>query len=186
MDKERSVDYWANEGGKRIEFVALANGDVRINFNTSDGRTYESLTLASYRYASVVEAIGKFHKGNTMNNKELTELKKEFLEKFTHQNPVYSGLKSDATIGEVWNFFLPHLKSNDEIKREVGNIYGVPIKTFDPDNLLEEMKEAEDGTIFVIGENVIKHHEGSDTVEVVMCKVFKCKDETPNQKETNE
>lgn len=60
MDKERSIDFWANEGGKRVEFVALANGDVKINFNTSDGQTYESLTLASYRYDSAVTAIGKF------------------------------------------------------------------------------------------------------------------------------
>lgn len=85
MDKERSIDFWANEGGKRIEFVALANGDVKINFNTSDGQTYESLTLASYRYDSVVTAIGKFRtlirerrdiavsKGNTMNYKEKIE-----------------------------------------------------------------------------------------------------------------
>lgn len=58
--EKRSIDFWANEGGKRIEFVALANGDVKINFNTSDGQTYESLTLASYRYDSAVTAIGKF------------------------------------------------------------------------------------------------------------------------------
>lgn len=67
----------------------------------------------------------------------------------------------------------------DEIKREVGSIYGIPIKTFDPDNLLDEMKKAKDGTVFVIGENIIKHHEGEDTVEVVMCQVFRGKDETP-------
>lgn len=61
--------------------------------------------------------------------------------------------------------------------KKVGNIFGMPIETFDPDNLLEEMKKAKDGTSFVLGENVIKHHEGEDTMEVVMCKVFRGKDE---------
>ena len=127
MDKERSVDYWANEGGKRIEFVALANGDVRINFNTSDGRTYESLTLASYRYASVVEAIGKFHKGNTMNNKELTERVEDIKKKYIH----YSTSIGDSNIfymseddyrsfeRELTDLLAKAILSNDEIKREV-------------------------------------------------------------------
>ena len=127
MDKERSVDYWANEGGKRIEFVALANGDVRINFNTSDGRTYESLTLASYRYASVVEAIGKFHKGNTMNNKELTERVEDIKKKYIH----YSTSIGDSNIfymseddyrsfeRELTDLLAKAILSNDDIKREV-------------------------------------------------------------------
>lgn len=58
--KDNSIDFWANESGKRVEFVALSNGDVQINFNNSDGKTYESLTLASYRYDSAVKIIGKF------------------------------------------------------------------------------------------------------------------------------
>jgi len=58
--KDNSIDFWANESGKRVEFVALSNGDVQINFNNSDGKTYESLTLASYRYDSAVKIIGEF------------------------------------------------------------------------------------------------------------------------------
>lgn len=54
-----------------------------------------------------------------MNNKELTELKKEFealMDKFNY--PEY-GISLEEDREEIFDFFLPHLKSNDEIKREV-------------------------------------------------------------------
>lgn len=53
-----------------------------------------------------------------MNNKELTELKKEFealMDKFNY--PEY-GISLEEDREEIFDFFLPHLKSNDEIKRE--------------------------------------------------------------------
>jgi len=57
------------------------------------------------------------------------------------------------------------------------NIFDFPIKQFNPDKLLEEMLKAEEGTIFVLGENRIKHHEGDGTVELVMCRIYKGTDE---------
>ena len=67
-----------------------------------------------------------------MNNKELTELKKEFEQMFytevapsinPNAEPPYNAPQKvdvfwNKKPSEVWNFFLPHLKSNDEIKRE--------------------------------------------------------------------
>lgn len=55
-------------------------------------------------------------------------------------------------------------------------LYNLPIKTFDPDNLVEEMKNAKNGTMFVIGENRIEHHEGEDTVELVIATISRVKD----------
>lgn len=48
-----------------------------------------------------------------MNNKELTELKKIYFDRIEREQ--------FQALDEVWDFFLPHLKSNDEIKREVGH-----------------------------------------------------------------
>lgn len=61
-----------------------------------------------------------------MNNKELTELKKEFEGKFrdvklADRVETISVVDKDGNLvgkKEIWSFFLPHLKSNDEIKRE--------------------------------------------------------------------
>ena len=56
-----------------------------------------------------------------MNNKELTELKREFDKTFPYLFSSCDGREGyDAEVTQdVWNFFLPHLKSNDEIRREV-------------------------------------------------------------------
>lgn len=67
-----------------------------------------------------------------MNNKELTELKKEFEQMFytevapslnPNAEPPYNASQKvdvfwNKKPSEVWDFLLPHLKSNDEIKRE--------------------------------------------------------------------
>ena len=60
-----------------------------------------------------------------MNNKELTELKKieeikeEFIKEFVNNhNPDGWRWLRGIYIEDIWDFFLPHLKSNDEIKRE--------------------------------------------------------------------
>lgn len=60
-----------------------------------------------------------------MNNKELTELKKideikeEFIKEFVNNhNPYGWRWLRGIYIEDIWDFFLPHLKSNDEIKRE--------------------------------------------------------------------
>lgn len=50
-----------------------------------------------------------------MNNKELTELKKEFIE-VIRKNTSFDGLSLHTE--NVWKWLEPHLKSNDEIKRE--------------------------------------------------------------------
>lgn len=50
-----------------------------------------------------------------MNNKELTELKREFIE-VIRKNTSFDGLSLHTE--NVWKWLEPHLKSNDEIKRE--------------------------------------------------------------------
>lgn len=55
-----------------------------------------------------------------MNNKELTELKKEFYHRFEGANADirFNTVITTVICDMLWNFFLPHLKSNDEIKRK--------------------------------------------------------------------
>lgn len=55
-------------------------------------------------------------------------------------------------------------------------VFGTPIKPVPEEKMLEEMKVAKDGTIFILEENRIKHHEGDDSVEVVMAKIIRSKD----------
>lgn len=55
-----------------------------------------------------------------MNNKEFKELKKEFYHRFEGANADirFNTVITTVICDMLWNFFLPHLKSNDEIKRE--------------------------------------------------------------------
>lgn len=55
-------------------------------------------------------------------------------------------------------------------------IFNFPIKTFQPEDLLEEMLAAEEGTVFVLGEKTIPTHEGNDQVEVTFVQIKKAKD----------
>lgn len=55
-------------------------------------------------------------------------------------------------------------------------IFNFPIKTFEPENLLEEMLQAQEGTVFILGEKRIKHHEGDDTVELTIAQIKKARD----------
>jgi hypothetical protein len=49
-------EWWANEGGKKIRFVKLPNGDVEISFiNIENRAVLAKLTLASYRWKSTVD-----------------------------------------------------------------------------------------------------------------------------------
>lgn len=68
-----------------------------------------------------------------MNNKELTELKERFMSAYCEPNKLHHKWGDKLVDGEyyqyspddVWAWIeltvLPHLKSNDEIKREVGH-----------------------------------------------------------------
>ena len=51
------------------------------------------------------------------------------------------------------------------------------IRVFNPDTLLEDMLEAEEGTVFMLGEKRIKNHEGDDTVEMTFAQIYKAKDQ---------
>lgn len=55
-------------------------------------------------------------------------------------------------------------------------LFNFPVKTFDPNNLLEEMMESSEGTVFVLGQKVIKTHEGDDSVESVMAQIRRVND----------
>jgi hypothetical protein len=59
------------------------------------------------------------------------------------------------------------------MKTQTTKLFDFPIKTFDPKNLLEEMLNAEDGTVFVLGEKFIPQHEGDDICEITMVQVKK-------------
>jgi hypothetical protein len=71
-------------------------------------------------------------------------------------------------------------KCNPQIKDTVsipsGRLFDFPIRTFNPDNLLDEMLNAEEGTIFVLGEKAIKHTEGDDSVELTFVQIKKSED----------
>jgi predicted regulator of Ras-like GTPase activity (Roadblock/LC7/MglB family) len=55
-------------------------------------------------------------------------------------------------------------------------LYNLPIKTFNPDKLLKEMLNAEDGTVFVLGEKLVGEQIGDNTVELTMCQIKKVTD----------
>lgn len=57
-------------------------------------------------------------------------------------------------------------------------IFTSAVKVFNPDNLLQEMLDAEEGTVFVLGERRIKNHEGDDTVELTFAQIYKAKDKS--------
>lgn len=57
-------------------------------------------------------------------------------------------------------------------------LFDAPIKTFDPQTLLEEMLASQSGTVFVLGQKSIKHHEGDDTVELTIATIQRVKDES--------
>ena len=60
--------------------------------------------------------------------------------------------------------------------KEVGKIFGSSIQTFDPDNILEQMVEAQKGTVFVLGTRQI-HTEGEpkddNEVEITFAQIKK-------------
>ena len=51
-----------------------------------------------------------------------------------------------------------------------------PIKTFNEDNLLEEMLNSTDGTVFILGEKHIGNQIGDDTVELTIAQIKKVVD----------
>ena len=60
-----------------------------------------------------------------------------------------------------------------EIKEK--KLLGFPIRTFNPDKLLEEMLNADNGTIFLLGEKRIPQHEGDDLIELTLAEIKKSK-----------
>lgn len=54
-------------------------------------------------------------------------------------------------------------------------MFSFPMKTFDPDNLLNELLSAKEGTMFLLGENSVQHEEGDNTIELVWVKVIRTK-----------
>lgn len=54
------------------------------------------------------------------------------------------------------------------------------IKVFNPDTLLEDMLEAKEGTLFLLGEKRHPNHEGDDTIEHVFAQIIRTKD-TPHK-----
>jgi hypothetical protein len=58
-------------------------------------------------------------------------------------------------------------------------LFNMPLKTFNPDNLLEELLNAKDGDVFVLGETSIGEQIGDNRVELTIAQVKKVADE-PN------
>lgn len=59
------------------------------------------------------------------------------------------------------------------------SIFNMPIAVFNPDNLLQEMLDAKEGTVFLLGEKRTPNHEGDDTVEQTFVQIKRTKD-TPH------
>jgi hypothetical protein len=58
----------------------------------------------------------------------------------------------------------------------MSKLFNFPIKTFTPDNLMEEMLNAKDGEVFIIGEQTLINPEGRDTIEITMVQIRKIKE----------
>jgi len=58
-------------------------------------------------------------------------------------------------------------------------LFNMPLKTFDPQTLLEEMLASESNTVFVLGQETKINPEGDDTIELVIATIQRVKDE-PN------
>lgn len=50
------------------------------------------------------------------------------------------------------------------------------IKSFNPDNLLQDLLNADEGTVFILGDRHIKNPEGDDTVEMTFVQIQKVRD----------
>lgn len=50
------------------------------------------------------------------------------------------------------------------------------IKVWNPETVLQDMLDAKEGTIFVLGEKHIKHPEGDDTVEMTFVQIQRVRD----------
>lgn len=55
-------------------------------------------------------------------------------------------------------------------------VFGFPIKTFTDKNMRKKMMEAQEGTMFLIGENRYKFPEGEDQIELVWARIIKTRD----------
>lgn len=55
-------------------------------------------------------------------------------------------------------------------------LYDLPIKTFNPERLMEEIYNAKDGDVFVINEKHIPAPEGDDITELTIIQVKKVRD----------
>lgn len=71
---------------------------------------------------------------------------------------------------------MPTSNTKTEKKSQITCIYGFPIQTFDPENLLAEMLAAKDGTMFLLGEKRIKRQEGDDSLELTFAEIKKARD----------
>ena len=62
------------------------------------------------------------------------------------------------------------------MSKQVGKIFGMGIETFTPDNILEQMVESQEGTVFVLGTRRI-HTEGDpeddNEVEITFAQIKK-------------
>lgn len=68
------------------------------------------------------------------------------------------------------------MKTKKKSKKEViGDVYVEPITTFNLNNLIEKLRSAEDGTIFLLDEKYTKCHDGQYEATLTMCKVFRIK-----------
>lgn len=52
-------------------------------------------------------------------------------------------------------------------------MFNFPIKTFDQNNLLDEMMRAKEGEVFVLGEKITQNKEGDATVELTIVQIKK-------------
>jgi hypothetical protein len=85
---------------------------------------------------------------------------------------------SDETWSDILN---SSVREGEKMLRDMqdatrGSSLFPKIAVFNPDNLLEDMLVAKSGTVFMLGENRVKHHEGDDTVEMTFAVIQRTTD----------
>lgn len=58
----------------------------------------------------------------------------------------------------------------------MSKLFDIPLAVFDPDNLLEQMKNAKDGDVFVIDQKNTPNPEGDDSVELTIAQIKRVRD----------
>lgn len=76
--------------------------------------------------------------------------------------------------------YSPYWKDLLRRINKMSKTFKLPLKTFSPENLLEEMVNAKDGDVFVLDERCIGYQLGDNRVEITIAQIKKVRDEEPD------